>query len=313
MGYGNYSYDAHRELVSQRTHKTRAEVFAQRSVHPLMNPLGAGIRESRDSADHPNSLPIIFALDVTGSMGDIPEILAKRELPGFMKALIEAGATDPQILIIAFGDALCDRGPLQVGQFESTAEDIDRWLTWSWLEGCGGGNEGESYDLAMYFAARHTETDSIAKRGKRGYFFMTGDEPPFPATSRSVVKNLIGDDINSDLPLDQVAEELSRVYHPFFLIPDHARRDRCERNWRPVFGDHVICLESPFDTCHAAATIVALREGLATDLDAAARRLERSGLSRQRVGGVVRALTPYAATLERDGNAPPYLEQVLFP
>ena len=117
----------------------REQVFKQRSVHPLMDPHGVAFRESRDSAEHPNSLPIVFALDVTGSMGAIPEMLAKRELPQFMQGLLSAGVVDPQVMFMAFGDANCDKGPLQVGQFESTAQDIDRWLTWSWLEGGGGG------------------------------------------------------------------------------------------------------------------------------------------------------------------------------
>jgi hypothetical protein len=313
MGYGNYSYTAHQEIVNGRSRKSRSEVFTQRSVHPLMNPFGVGMRESRDSAEHPNSLPIIFALDVTGSMGDIPDLLARKELPLFMKQLEEGGVADAQVMFMAFGDCTCDSGPLQVGQFESTAEDIDRWLTWSWLEGGGGGNEGESYDLAMYFAARHTDIDSMQKRGKRGYFFMTGDEPPFPKTSRSVVKSLLGDDINTDLSLAQVAEELSRLYHPFFLVPDQGRRARCEKPWRKVFGDHVVCMDGAEDTCYVASALVGLREGVFSDLDQLASRLEKSGLQRGRVGGIIRAITPYANTLGRDGSSGPRLEPVLFP
>lgn len=313
MGYGNYSYTAHQEIVVTRSSKSRSEVFAQRSVHPLMNPFGVGMRESRDSAEHPNSLPIIFALDVTGSMGDIPDLLARKALPGFMKELEGGGVKDAQVMFMAFGDVTCDAGPLQVGQFESTAEDMDRWLTWTWLEGGGGGNDGESYDLAMYFAARHTDTDSIRKRNRRGYFFMTGDEPPFPKTGRSVVKSVLGDDINKDLSLATVTEELSRNYHPFFLVPDQSRRARCEKRWRKVFGDHVICMDAAEDTCHVAAALVGLCEGIFTDLDALARHLTKSGLTRQRVGGIVRAITPFANTLGRDGTPAPQLEPVLFP
>jgi hypothetical protein len=83
MGYGNYSHAAHTALIADRAAKPGAEVFTQRSTHPLMNPRGLKMRESRDSADHPNSLGVVFALDVTGSMGDIPQILATRELPNF--------------------------------------------------------------------------------------------------------------------------------------------------------------------------------------------------------------------------------------
>ena len=301
MGYGDYSYKAHQRLVSKRSSQRREEVFTQRDVHPLMNPHGVRFRESRDSADHPNSLPIIFALDVTGSMGSIPELLAKKELPNFMQGLLSAGVPDPQVMFMAVGDAFCDQGPLQVGQFESTAEDIDRWLTWSWLEGGGGGNRGESYDLAMYFAARHTITDSMERRNKRGYFFMTGDEPPFSKTSKSVTSSLLGTHLQKDMPLKKVVKELSSSYHAFFLIPDLGRR-KVEKDWRKYMGDHVIVLEQPQDTCHAAAALVALCEGLVTDLDQVAKRLVSEGLSRSQVGGIVRALSPFAATLDKDGS-----------
>ena len=41
------------------------------------------LRECRDSPTHPDSLGIVFALDVTGSMGKIPDLLARTELaPG---------------------------------------------------------------------------------------------------------------------------------------------------------------------------------------------------------------------------------------
>ncbi len=301
MGYGQYSYRAHQQILSNRSTKSREQVFKQRKVHPLMDPQGVKYRESRDSADHPNSLPIVFALDVTGSMGKIPELLAKQELPEFMQELLAAGVADPQVLFMAVGDAFCDQGPLQVGQFESTAEDIDRWLTWSWLECGGGGNRGESYDLAMYFAARHTLTDSMQRRKKRGYFFMTGDEPPFPKTSKSIVKSLVGAELEKDLPLKNVIDELSCNYHPFFLIPDLGRR-KVEAVWRTYMGDNVVVLESPQDTCRAAAGLVALCEGLVKDMDDLAARLINQGSNPKQVGRIVRALSPFAATLDRDGS-----------
>lgn len=313
MGYGNYSFGDHEELVQSRVHQSRSEVFRQNQVHPLMNPFGVRMRESRDSLDHPNSLPIVFALDVTGSMGAIPELLARQELPGFMKALLDSGVSDPQLLFLCMGDAAHDRGPLQVGQFESTAEDMDRWLTWCWLEGGGGGNNCESYDLAMYFAARHTETDSMALRRKRGYFFMTGDENPYPSVSRRWVQSLIGDELEADLPLEQVCQELASMYHPFFLIPDPGRRKNCESAWRKVLGDHVVTLTSPEDTCVVAAALVVLCEDPSWDLERIADRLTQQGLSRKRVAGVIGSLTPFAATLSREGTPFPRLQPVGYP
>ena len=186
MGNGNYSIAAHEALLRNRTNIPVEQVFQQRQCHPMMNPKGVKVRESRDGADHLESQGIVFALDVSGSMGEIPRIMATQQLPSFMKVLMDCQVKDPQVLFMALGNATSDQAPLQVGQFESTAELMDQWLTWTYLEGHGGG-EGESYDLAFYFLAAHTEMDCMAKRKKRGYLFMTGDETPFPALSRHLV------------------------------------------------------------------------------------------------------------------------------
>jgi hypothetical protein len=307
MGYGNYSYEAHQDIASSRSTLSKEQVFSQREVHPLMNPLGVKMRESRDSPDHPNSVGIVFALDVTGSMGAIPDLLARKQLPEFMKTLMDCGVQDPQVLFMFVGDAVHDRGPLQAGQFESSASEMDQWLTWSWLEGGGGGNGSESYEMAMYFAARHTEMDCMLKRKKRGYYFMTGDENPYPAASKEMLQRWIGDVVPENVPLAQVCEELSRSFHPFFLIPDPARVKNCEKAWRKVLGDHVIVLEKPEDTCYVASALVGLCEGLVHDLDHLAQMLGTAGVSRDQIGSIVRSLTPFAATLRRDGTPGPRL------
>jgi hypothetical protein len=240
-------------------------------------------------------------------MGAIPDLLARKELPHFMKTLIDCKIQDPQVLFMFVGDATSDRGPLQIGQFESSEKEMDQWLTWSWLEGAGGGQGSESYELAMYMASRHTHMDCMSKRKHRGYFIMTGDENPYPSAARSIVRSLIGDDIPSDIATEMVVEELSRTFEPFFLIPDSERRAQCEASWRKLLGDRVICMESPDDTCDVAAGIVGLCEGAVDNLDVLAERLSKGGSSHQRVASVVRALTPFATTLGRDGTPKPLM------
>jgi hypothetical protein len=307
MGFGHYSHEAHAALTRGRRSLPKEALFAQRECHPLMSPYGVKVRESRDSVTHPASLGIVFALDVTGSMGDIPVMLAKTQLPTFMTTVLDVGVKDPQIMFMAVGDAFSDSAPLQVGQFESAAKEMDKWLTLSFLEGGGGGSNQESYELAMYFAARHTEMDCWKKRNKRGYFVMTGDELPYPRVSKDRVKKIVGDELAADLAVAKVTDALLETYEPFFLVPDLARRARCERAWRDLLGDHVICMESAEDTCHVAAGLVALGEGAAADLGALATKMSASGLSRDRLGAVVRALTPFAASLGKDGLPGPRL------
>ena len=305
MGYGHYSLDAHSALIAGRAHQGRSEIFRQTQCHALMNPKGLTVRESRDSADHPEALGIIFALDVTGSMGDIPHLLAKQELPNLMKLLTACGVPDPQVLFMAVGDATSDHAALQVGQFETTAELMDQWLTWSYLEGGGGGSGEESYELAFYVAAQHTDTDNWTKRKKKGYFFLTGDEKPYPAVSRHQVEALIGEKLDEDIPVEEVIAAAAESYHVFFLIPDLGRAQNVSARWRQLLGDHVICMESPKDTCSAAAAIVGLTEGRIANLDDLAKILSANGFDREHVGSTIRAVQPYANLLHLPGLQPP--------
>ena len=94
MGYGNYSLAAHAALTAGRAHKSGTQVFMQTQCHPLMNPKGLKVRECRDSADHPDSLGIAFALDVTGSMGDIGEWFAANVFKN------DAGQTGIAMLVV---------------------------------------------------------------------------------------------------------------------------------------------------------------------------------------------------------------------
>ena len=299
MGYGNYSQAAHEAILKGRSGTSAEQVFQQQSCHPLMNPKGVRVRESRDSADHPSSLGIVFALDVTGSMGDIPKLLATRQLPTFMKLLSDCKVPDPQLLFMAVGDATSDNAPLQVGQFESTAKLMDQWLTWSYLEGGGGGSGHESYELALYFLAQHTEMDCWVKRQKRGYLFMTGDEEPYPSLSKHIADGVVGDRLDDDLTVEEIVAELQKTFVPFFVIPDLERRSRCERIWRDLLGDHVLCMEEPADICFVAAGAVLLCEGLVPDIRALAGVLAGAGTPKERIGAVVRVLTPLAESLQR--------------
>ena len=126
-----------------------------------MDPSKITLRESCDSVDNPNSVPIILGLDVTGSMGRYAELIAKKYLPDLMTAIIERSpVADPHLMFMGIGDArMNDSAPLQVSQFEADIRILES-LREIYLEGGGGGNSNESYDLAWYFGANKTKIDS---------------------------------------------------------------------------------------------------------------------------------------------------------
>lgn len=140
------------------------EVLNTSKMHQSMTPFGVR-REARDSQAHPKVLPIILGLDVTGSMGDLPKHLVTTELPHLMEKSIASGL-DPAIMFCGIGDHEYDRAPFQIGQFESGDAELDNWLTKTWLEGNGGGNAGESYQLAWIYALTKVDTDFESKHAR---------------------------------------------------------------------------------------------------------------------------------------------------
>jgi hypothetical protein len=260
-------------------------------VHAKMNPKGVKVRESRDSEAHPESHAVGVLFDVTGSMQTVPRIL-QENLPRLMGLLLRKGYLDhPQILIGAIGDASCDVAPLQVGQFESGIE-IEEDLGKLFLEGGGGGQVMESYELAMYFMARHTSIDCYEKRGQRGYLFIIGDEAPYPRLKKQEVKKFLGYKPEADVPTEALIEELRQMYHVYFVIPkltmywDNAS---VHRRWVTLLGENVLRLEDPAGICELIASTIGLVEGK-VDLDGLAEDLKESGSSESVVEAVGRAV-----------------------
>lgn len=308
MGGSSYSYDTRAETLRSaaatgtplfrhdaaiRTGRSAAVV--NEALDPS-KPNGAGllIRESRDSAEHPNSVAIAVLFDVTGSMRRVPQTFVSK-MGSLMGLLIKKGyIADPHILFGAIGDAFSDKVPLQVGQFEA-GNEMDDALQAIYLEGNGGSQTRESYELGMYYLARHTAIDCFDKRGKKGYAFILGDENPYGVVKASQVKKLIGDDgIQGDIPTADILAELRERYNVVFITPGGTsyfnRADIIARN-RDLFGQDLIMLENPDDVCELIATTIAVNEGY--DLDGVAADLNDIGADAAAVKRATKALVPY--------------------
>jgi hypothetical protein len=262
MGSGSFDAGAYRAFSATTAGKATDDIYAARAINKNLNPKGVKIRESRDSADNPNSTPIIVAIDVTGSMGIIADVLAREGLGTlFTEILDRKPITDPHLMFMAVGDANFDSAPLQVSQFEADNRIVEQ-LTQIYLEHGGGGNNFESYNLPWFFAAEHTEHDSLIKRGKRGYLFTVGDEEAPQALTPAQIKEVIGDDMEREMSAAEMLAEAQRKYDVFHIIimeGSHARShpDRVFDSWKAVLGQHVIRLA---DHKKLAETIVSTIE-----------------------------------------------------
>ena len=258
--------------------KTSAKPRHERTAHTILNPHGVKVRESRDSDVHPESLAIAVLCDVTGSMRQVPHIVQDK-LPTLMNLLLTKGYVDhPHIMVGGIGDATSDRVPLQISQFEAGVE-IDDAITSLYLEGGGGGSRQESYELAMYFMARHTSIDCLEKRGKKGYLFFVGDEKAYDQVSPAHVKTVIDGDLGQPIPLDSMLEELQEKYEVFYILPRLTSYYELEDHhnfWRSRLGQRFILLEDPAAVCELIASQVGVCEGR-VDTDGALANLDSVG------------------------------------
>jgi hypothetical protein len=145
-------------------------------------------------------------------------------------------------------------------------KDLERIL----LEGGGGGQKTESYELAMYFMARHTAIDCFSKRGKRGYLFIIGDEMPYPAVKPREVSGWIGDELPQPVPVRNLIAQLTRRWDTYYLLPEgasYAGDGQVLGTWRSLLGQNVIELADLDAVCETIALTVGLGEA-AIDLAA---------------------------------------------
>jgi len=243
MGYSSYS-------ISDRTTRATSLNFAsasrdslftqqkERKIHESMSPLNITPRICANSEAHPNTIPILLALDVTGSMLNIPEHLIREGLPKLMGGIIEKGALDASLLFVAIGDHVADRHPLQIGQFESGDAELDMWLTRSYLEAGGGGNAGESYLLAWYAGAFLTECEAFTKQNRKGILITIGDEPNLPHISANALRELTGGVESKDWASEELLKKAQEKWEVFHInISHNLSGSRALDGWKKTLGE----------------------------------------------------------------------------
>ena len=232
---------------------TDQQLFRQVGLHPRLNPRNV-TRECCDSPDHPNTIPVILALDVTGSMGAASAEVA-RKMNEVMTSLYDT-IPDVEFMVMGIGDLAYDRVPIQISQFEADiriAEQLDQ----VYMEHGGGGNAFESYTAAWYMGARHTRLDCW-KRGEKGLIITMGDEPLNPYLPRKPLEDATGDSLQADVETGKLYREAAKMYDIYHLHVTHRQPDRYLEAAEKSFGK-----------------VLPRGHGIVTDLDGISRTLIR--------------------------------------
>lgn len=217
-----------------------SQVYQAVRIDPLLDPKGV-IRECRDSEEHPETIPIILALDVTGSMGEAAKMCAAK-LNDIMENLY-GKVKDVEFLMMGIGDLAYDDSPIQATQFESDVRILDQ-TTKIFFEGGGGGNSFESYTAAWYFGLHHTDLDCW-KRGKKGIIITMGDEPLNPYLPGKALANTLGKPTHDVATKDlyKAATEKFDVYH-IAITDGHGSysyyADGIKKSWGKMLGQRCL-------------------------------------------------------------------------
>ncbi len=265
MGSGRWDPDKWASYAASTTRKSTADLYASRSLAAELDPKTVNVRESRDSGDNPNSLAAIFALDVTGSMGRVLDVMARKGLGTLAGEMLKRrpGGLDPHMMFMGIGDVECDRAPLQVTQFEADNRIVDQ-LTRLYLEGGGGGNHYESYTLAWYFAALHTSIDCFEKRRKKGYLFTVGDEEPTPILRARDINRVTSGGCQKDFTPRELLDMASRSYQVFHVVVEEGSNGKSPEvrdKWRDLLGQRVLFLSDHTKLAEVIVSAIQVTEG----------------------------------------------------
>ncbi len=275
MGHARWSADDWKDYSSSTAGKATDEIFTSRGLKEDFDPAKITVRESRDSAENPNSNAIIIACDVTGSMGSLADNLVRKGIGiTFEEILKRLPVTDPHLMVMGVGDVRYDSAPLQATQFEADIK-IAAQLEEIFIEHGGGGNSWESYNLPWYFAAQKTSIDCLEKRGKKGYLFTVGDEQIPEDLTRADVQRAM----NLDLQMERLANRdlltmVGRYYEVFHLMVEEgshyqSQGETVRRGWVDLLGQRAIPLADHTKLAEVIVSTIEVAEG--RDKDAVAK------------------------------------------
>lgn len=223
MGSGSFSSNSFAKYSNSlgrsydtTTGRVTGQTYTAHNIDENMKPYKV-IRECCNTDEHPNTIPVILALDVTGSMGSACRETA--ESLGAIMADLYKRFKDVQIMVMGIGDLVYDRAPIQISQFESDVR-IAEWLDKIWLEFGGGGNSYESYSAAWYMGLYHTKLDAFDKQGRKGIIITMGDEPLNPYLPERGIKSFVGDSLQGNIDTKELYNDACKKFDIFHIAVD---------------------------------------------------------------------------------------------
>ncbi|OGZ08536.1 MAG: hypothetical protein A3C93_03940 [Candidatus Lloydbacteria bacterium RIFCSPHIGHO2_02_FULL_54_17] len=160
-----------------------------------------------------SSAPLVIVTDETGSMGEWPAVIFSK-LPYLEHEAKEYLGDDVEISFAAIGDAHTgsEKFWLQVRPF-AKKKAIKTELEKLVIEGAGGGQVSETYEMAALYYARKCEMPKAIKP----IIIFIGDEKPYDMIAKEHAK-MVGVSGESRIATKDVFEELKRKFSVYLIL-----------------------------------------------------------------------------------------------
>ena len=276
MGAGKFDINAYK-VQAKEAASTQNSGFTASSMHDEFNPTTVTTRLSKKGPfnEFRDVITVLIGLDVTGSMDIIPKSLLQGRLGNLMIDLKKTFNNPNENLQISFagiGDAKTDEAPLQVTHFESDNR-FSQQLQKIWLEGHGGGNGGESYNLLWWYAANKTHLNYVQQDKRKGILITIGDDNVHPNLTSNEIQMWLdpkydGGDISNQV-LIEAARQQYDIYH--IIITDgnayqqdylrNAKKSQTQQTnetqqWKNMLGEENVILSKSNLVADAIADII---------------------------------------------------------
>ena len=239
--YLTYSNSLGRTYNSS-TGRVSGQKFTSSSIDDSLNPQKFLLRECVNSDEHPNTIPVILALDVTGSMGEACSETAAAL--GVIITNLYKKFKDIEFCIMGIGDLDYDFAPIQMSQFESDVR-IAVALDKVFMEHGGGGNRFESYTAAWYMGLHKTVLDCFDKQGRKGIIITMGDEPLNPYLAKDGLNRVINATEETDVETRDLYNKASEKFNIYHIAVDSPKNSysyyskEIENSFGQLLGDHL--------------------------------------------------------------------------
>ncbi len=287
-------YYGGRDVVSTTSTTGYSQAAAEavgmvKSLQPQLDPK----RWKEENLQCESLHPIVFALDVTGSMGDWSKIIYDKMPMFYGQIMMQKYLTDPAISFCAVGDSHCDKVPLQVSEF-GQGKGIDQLLSKMFLGGGGGGNNHESYDLAANFYSNHVDLINA----EIPFFFITGDEGFWDKETASEVEKVFGHGMKqTEIHTKILWDKLLKMYNVFHIKKPFKNKladKTIDKQWKNALGEErVLHITEPKACVDIMLGAISITSGV-RDLKGYIDDMTSRGQTKERIVEVKKALKPYA-------------------